>query len=66
MSDYNRTVSFDLGSSWNIASHPTSHALSDGTSVGTLSRYQAVSTEAVPVASLPELDVHRSELWGGR
>ena len=66
MSDDNRTVSFDLGGSWNIASHPTLHALSDGTSVGTLSRYQAVSTEAVPVASLPELDVHRSELWGGR
>ena len=49
-----------------FTSHPTSRALSDGTSVGTLSRYQAVSTEAVPVASLPELDVHRSELWGGR
>ena len=66
MSHDNRTVSFDLGSSWNITSHPTSHALSDGTSVGTLSRYKAVSTEAVPVASLLELDVQRSELWGGR
>ena len=66
MSHDNRTVSFDLGSSWNITSHPTSHALSDGTSVGTLSRYKAVSTEAVPVASLPELDVPRSEVWGDR
>ena len=44
----------------------TSHALSGGIISGALSRYQAVSTEAVPVASLPELDVHRSELWGGR
>ena len=42
----------------------TSHALSDGSSVGTLSRYQAVSIEAVPVASLTELDMHRSELQG--
>ena len=66
MSHDNRTVSFDLGSSWNITSHPTSHALSDGTSVGTLSRYEAVSTMAVTVASLPELDMHKSELWGGR
>ena len=66
MSHDNRTVSFDLGSSWNITSHPTSHALSDGTSVGTLSGYEAVSTEAVPVASLPELDVPRSEVWGDR
>ncbi|XP_017911794.1 PREDICTED: multidrug resistance-associated protein 4-like [Capra hircus] len=45
---------------------PTSHALSDGSSVGTLSRYQAVSIEAVPVASLTELDMHRSELQGVR
>ena len=30
--------------------------------MGTLSRYQAVSIEAVPVASLTELDMHRSEL----
>ena len=66
MYDDNRTVFFDLDSSWNITSHTTSHALSNGTSVGTLSRYQAISTEAVPVASVPELDVHRSEVWGGR
>ena len=34
--------------------------------MGTLSRYQAVSTKAVTVASIPELDMHKSELWGGR
>ena len=63
----NGTVSFDyLGSFWNTTSQPTAHTLSDGISVGTLSRYQAVSIEAVPVASLTELDMHRSELWGGR
>ena len=65
MSHDNRTVFFDLDSSWNITSHPTSHALSDGTSVGHWVD-QAVSTEAVPVAPLLELDVHRSELWEGR
>ena len=66
MSHDNRTVFFDLDSSWNITSHPTSLALSDGTSVGTLSRYKVVRTEAVPVASLPELGVHKSELSRGR
>ena len=55
-----------MGSFWNITSCPTSHALSDGIISGALSRYQAVSIEAVPVASLPKLDVHKSELWGGR
>ena len=34
--------------------------------VGTLSRYQAVSIEAVLVACNPKLGVHKSELWGGR
>ena len=34
--------------------------------MGTLSRYQAVSIEAAPVASLTELDMHRSELQGVR
>ena len=67
MSKDNSTISFDfLGSFWNITSYPTSHASSDGIISGTLRRYQAVSIEAVPVASLPKLDVHKSELWGGR
>ena len=58
MSKDNSTISFDfLGSFWNITSYPTSHALSDGIISGTLRRYQAVSTKAVPVASLPKLDV---------
>ena len=30
--------------------------------MGTLSRYQAVSIEAVPVASLTKMDIQRSEL----
>ena len=52
----NSTISFDfLGSFWNITSCPTSHALSDGIISGTLRRYQAVSIEAVPVASHPKL-----------
>ena len=34
--------------------------------MGTLSIYKVVRTEAVPVASLPELDVPRSEVWGDR
>ena len=34
--------------------------------MGTMSRYQAVSIEAAPVASLTELDMHRSELQGVR
>ena len=67
MSKDNSTISYDfLGSFWNTTSCPTSHALSDEIISGALSRYQAVSTEAVPVASLPELGVHKSELSGGR
>lgn len=46
----------------NITPFPHFHALSDGPSVGTLSRYQAVSTETVPVASLTKMDMERSEL----
>ena len=37
-----------------------------GSSMGTLSRYQAVSIEAVLVACNPKLGVHTHELWGGR
>ena len=40
--------------------------MSDGIISRALSRYQAVSTEAVPVASLPKLGMHKSELWRGR
>ena len=55
------TVSFDfLDSFWNMTPAPTtSHTVSDGSSVGTLSRYQAMS-----VASLTELGIQRSELQG--
>ena len=66
MPSYNGTVSSDyLGSFWNTTSQSTAHTLSDGISVGTLSRYQTVNIEAVPVVSL-EQDMHRSEFWGGR
>ena len=63
----NGTVSFDyLGSFWNTTSQPTAHTLSDGISVGTLSRYQTVTIEAVPVVSFLEQDMHKSEFWAGR
>ena len=63
MSYDNGTVSFDfLDSFWNVTPSPYFTCIVRWIISGDIAFNQAVSIEAVPVALLTELDMHRSEL----